>query len=242
MGKDVALLPGDMQRDRRSSLASFIVALLILATACGTKHGSQSVQPRGAGSTSSTPAPAAAPKPAACKRWGCQPHQTVQLTDSRAVTLWLGRVAQDYESRPVLELQDHGVAVQWWISPQGDGWAGSLTCETSGPEPNCVLLDSLGMHASVAETVMIRAGRLIHPDAAEVTTNTAGAQAVDLNADGYLDVIGRINDYRPNFAQGHTYWQTFRYSDGRLIATGCAPQIGDGPAPTQLLSGSCPMP
>jgi hypothetical protein len=53
-------------------------------------------------------------------------------------------------------------------------------------------------------------------------------------------VIGTTNDYRPNFAQGHNYWQTFRYRAGRLVVTGCATETrGSGP-PVQLLHGACP--
>ncbi|MDT4901286.1 MAG: hypothetical protein QOJ78_2216, partial [Pseudonocardiales bacterium] len=75
---------------------------------------------------------------------------------------------------------------------------------------------------------------------AEAITNSVGMRAADLNRDGYLDVIGTSNDYLPNFAQGHDYWQTFRYHDGRLTVTGCARQLKNVPAPTRLLTGTCP--
>ena len=126
--------------------------------------------------------------------------------------LWRGGDQQNYASRPVVELLHNRVAVQWWISPRGDGWNGSLTCLTGGPEPNCDLIDSLGMHAEVAEMLILRAGRLVHPPGAEAITNSVGMRAADLNADGYLDVIGTSNDYLPNFAPGRVYWQTFRYA------------------------------
>jgi len=53
-------------------------------------------------------------------------------------------------------------------------------------------------------------------------------------------VIGTVNDYTPNFAQGHNYWQTLRYSGGRFTVTGCALEQQGLPAPTQLLYGTCP--
>jgi hypothetical protein len=156
------------------------------------------------------------------------------------VRLWVGADQQNYHSRPVVELLDHGAAVQWWISPQGDGWNGSITCASSGPEPNCVLIDSLGMHANVAEVIVLHDDRLAHAAAAQAIADSPGMRAVDLNGDGYLDVVGSTNDYQPDYAQGHNYWQTFRYQDGRLDVTGCTPQGTGAAAPTHLLTGTCP--
>jgi hypothetical protein len=66
-------------------------------------------------------------------------------------------------------------------------------------------------------------------------TNTARADRL-----GAGDIIGSTNDYRPNYAQGHNYWQTFEYRVGHLVVTGCAPQAPDARAPTHLLTGTCP--
>ena len=162
------------------------------------------------------------------------------MTHGYTATLWLAGNQLNDHSRPVVELLHLGVPVQWWISPQGDGWNGSLACQGSGPEPNCDLIDSLGMHANVAEMVVLRGGRFVHPAAAQAITNSVGMRAADLNSDGFLDVIGSTNDYRPNYAQGHNYWQTFQYRDGRLVVTGCAPQSRNAPAPTRVLTGACP--
>lgn len=154
--------------------------------------------------------------------------------------LWLSGNEQNYRSRPVIELIRDGVPVQWWISPQGDGWNGSLTCVTGDLEPNCVLVDSLGMHASVAEMVIVRGGRLVHPAHAEAISNSGAMRSADLDGNGYLDVIGTTNDYKPNYAQGHNYWQTFRFADDELTVTGCALQRKGEPAPTHFLTGACP--
>jgi hypothetical protein len=184
--------------------------------------------------------PGAAVSPVACRQWGCRAKQTVNLTHADTATLWLAVDQLNDSSRPVVELLHLGVPVQWWVSPRGDGWNGSLTCRTSGPEPNCGLIDSIGMHANVAELVILRDGRFVHPPKAEAITNSVGMRAADLNRDGYLDVVGTINDYRPNYAQGHNYWQTFQYRDGQLVRTGCAPQSKDAPLPTRVLTGACP--
>jgi hypothetical protein len=118
--------------------------------------------------------PRAVPPPRSCHQWGCRARQTVNLTHGYALALWLGDDQLNYRSRPVVELLDRGVAVQWWISPQGDGWNGSLSCRTSGPEPTGDLIDSLGMHADLAEMLILRAGRLAHPVGAQAITNSVG--------------------------------------------------------------------
>lgn len=176
--------------------------------------------------------------PVACASWDCRARQTRQLGNGYAVTLWGGASQQNFLSRPVLSLAEHGTATQWWVSPKGDGWNGSLTCLATSAEPNCVMVDSLGMHASVAEMVLLSGRRLVHT--AEAVDDAPGMQAVDLDGDGYLDVIGTVNDYTPNFAQGHNYWQTRRYADGRFVVTGCTLQRAGSQPPTQLLNGTCP--
>jgi len=62
----------------------------------------------------------------------------------------------------------------------------------------------------------------------------AGMSAVDLDGDGYLDVIGSVHD-----ARGVNYWLTFGW-DGRLVTTGCAPEPAGAAMPTHLLGGFCP--
>jgi hypothetical protein len=236
---DAVVSPGG-KRHRRVRLWVGAVVLLTTVAGCGSAPGEVEGKQTPTREPSSTSAPSPAPPPPRCQAWECQARQTVNLTSGWTVRLWRGGDQQNYASRPVVELLHNRVTVQWWISPRGDGWNGSLTCLTGGPEPNCDLIDSLGMHAEVAEMLILRAGRLVHPPRAEAITNSVGMRAADLNRDGYLDIIGTSNDYLPNFAQGRVYWQTFRYKDGRLTVTGCARQSKNAPAPARLLTGTCP--
>lgn len=212
-----------------------VLCLVLLAAGCASSS-------QRSGSSARTSSPKATPRavamPAACQSWHCQARQTRQLGNDAAVTLWVSANQQNFHSRPVLSLTTLGVPVQWWVLPKGDGWNGSLTCLAASPEPNCVVVDSLGMHASVGEMVLLRDGRLV--PTAEAVADAPGMNAVDLDRDGYLDVIATVNDYTPNFAQGHNYWQTRRYSAGRFLVTGCALQQQGLAAPTQLLDGACP--
>jgi hypothetical protein len=217
----------------RQFIGAFCLVLLAGGCASPSHHSGSSPTP-----SAHTTMPRAVAMPTACHSWHCHARQTRQLGNGTAVTLWVAASQQNFRSRPVLSLTDHGVAAQWWTLPKGDGWNGSLTCLATTQEPNCVVVDSLGMHASVAEIVLLRDGRLVHT--AEAMADAPGMTAVDLDRDGYLDVIATVNDYTPNFAQGHNYWQTRRYSAGRWVVTGCALQQSGLPAPTQLLNGACP--
>jgi hypothetical protein len=228
----------------RSTWGVVLCALLLVLAACSssTSNGGSTQRTNPTPTTRSTQgSPTQTPmQPAACRQWSCQPRQTLPLSDGYQVRLWLSADPRNFRSRPVVELLHEGVARHYWVSPQGDGWNGSLTCLTGGSGANCVLIDTVGMHANVGEVVLVQDGQLVHPVDAEVMTDSVGMRAADLDGDGDLDVIGVTNDYQPNYAQGHNYWQTFRYGGGLLTETGCALQRLGAPAPTQLLSGGCP--
>jgi hypothetical protein len=217
-----------------------VAGVTMLMVGCGSPARTVGPGDARTGASSSTASPRPVPPPARCQAWDCHAGQTITLIHGWTVRLWLGADPTNYRSRPVVELLRERVAVQWWISPRGDGWNGSLACLTSAAEPNCDLIDSLGMHADVAEMLILRGGRLLHQVGAEAITNSVGMRAADLDGDGYLDVVGTSNDYRPNFAQGHDYWETFRYHGGRLTVTGCARKSRTGQPPTRLLTGACP--
>ena len=205
-------------------------ALLLGLAACSSSKSS--------GGSSPTTAPTT-PSSVPCQPTNCQAGQTLALADGYQVVLWLSPDQRNFRTRPVVELRHNGEAVQWWTSPQGDGWNGQLTCSTAATQPNCVLTATAGMHASVAELVLLSGGRLLHPAGAEAISDAGPMHAADLDGDGYLDVVGATNDYQPNYAEGTNYWQTFRYSAGQLGVTGCEPQA-DAPRPTRLLTGACP--
>jgi hypothetical protein len=228
-------------RSARGALLCAVLPLVALLAACGSGRpgAGDASTPLASNPAASTPPVSRSTSPAECG--SCQPRQTVPLANGDELRLWLSTEQQDYRSRPVVELLVAGRPVQSWAAPQGDGWNGTLTCRDGvppNPVPDCALIDSVGMHASIAELLLVADGRLVHPPNAEVTADSPGMKAADLDHDGYLDVIGTTNDYSPNYAQGHNYWQTFRYADGQFVATGCARQ--PGATPTRLLSGTCP--
>ena len=216
-------------------LCAFLVILAACSSGASDRGSAQATKP-----TQASPAQSSNAQPVACRQWSCRPRQTVQLPDGYQLRLWLSTDQLNFRSRPVVELLHEGVSKQFWVSPKGDGWNGSLSCLKGGSDVNCALISTAGMHANVGEVVLVQDGGLVHSVGAEVTTDSVGMRAADLNGDGTLDIIGVTNDYQPNFAQGHNYWQTFRYGGGQLTETGCALQQPGAPAPTQLLTGPCP--
>jgi hypothetical protein len=222
-------------------VAGAAVLLVLAGCASGGSSGGSTptTTPTTTPSTTQTTSTTSATSSVPCQPTNCQPRQTLPLADGYQVVLWLSPDEQNFRPRPVVELRHDGAAVQWWTSPKGDGWNGQLTCLATAAQPNCMLTDSAGMHASIAELVLLSGGRLVHPAGAEATADSGAMHAVDLDGDGYLDAVGATNDYQPNYAEGTNYWQTFRYTDGQLGVTGCQPQA-DMPRPTKLLTGACP--
>ena len=189
---------------------------------------------RAALGTTSTPPAAPAALPQQCVTGTCTKAQTASLGGGYAISIWHAGTLGDFRTKPVVELSQDGVAVQWWLWPVGDGWSGALSCHAQ----QCVLTDGDGAHSSVAQVMLLRGGRLVAPAHAAVVADLPTVLARDLDGDGDLDVIALDSDYTPNFAQSHLFWNTYRFASDRLTSTGCLPKTG--PPPAQLATQPCP--
>jgi hypothetical protein len=179
--------------------------------------------------------------PKQCATWHCTSAQTVDLGGGYAISLWHAGHRGDFDTLPVLELSRNGVAAQWWLAPNGFGSSGALTCRARAPEPHCVFTDGAGAHSSIAQLLLVRSGQLVAPKQAYIEADLPTVLARDLDGDGYLDVIALDSDYTPNFAQGHLFWNTFRFAGGQFTSTGCQSRTSpNDPAPTRFVSGHCP--
>lgn len=230
---------------RLSAIVAFALAVQALTTGCTSRSDVRSQPPASPAST----VPASPAKPP-CQQYGCTAQRPIALNADYAVRLWSSSAtapsgAQNLRSTPVLELiRTSGGAsehVQWWVGRLGYGWTAKLVC-AAAQHPNCVVSSSVGSHAGNAEVVQLRGGALVSSPATSVTFDSGVPTAADLDGDGYLDVAGLDNDYKPSFATGHNFWTTYRFTGGALHQTGCTQQKSlHQSAPTALLTGPCPM-
>lgn len=137
----------------------------------------------------------------------------------------------------MVELLYRGTHQAWWSGRFGTGWSAQLSCLGRV----CMVSSSLGAHGGAVETLLLVDGALSTPAGGSVEFDSGTPVVKDLGSDGGLDVLGTENDYKPNFAQGHNYWATYRLAGGRLVRTGCLPLAGHPQAPSALLTGPCPV-
>jgi hypothetical protein len=230
------------------------LALGLVLTGCAGSGRHSGGAPGGSspGASSSPPAtdsPSAAGSTpdAPCKQWSCAPEQPEQLGGGYSVRLWssatpTGMPVPD-RSTPVLQLLQDGQHRQWWVGRSGFGWSAKLDCLPAGAAvpAQCVVLAEVGSHAGSAELVVLRSGALVSSPQASVSFDGGRPMAADLDHDGWLDVLGTENDYQPNYATGHNYWATYRFTDGGLQRSGCALRRTQAePPPDRLLTGECP--
>ncbi|HEX8093391.1 hypothetical protein [Jatrophihabitans sp.] len=243
-----------LPRGSMLALGSTLALGLVLAGCAGSgRHsGAPAGTSPGAGSnppaTDSTAPSATGSTPAApCQRWLCAPEQPEQLGGGYTVRLWSSAaptgVPSPDLSTPVLQLLQDGQHRQWWVGRSGFGWSAKLDClaASAAAPAHCAVLAEVGSHAGTAELVVLRSGALVSSPRASVSFDGGRPLAADLDHDGWLDVLGTENDYKPNYATGHNYWATYRFADGGLNRTGCAlrRRLAE-PAPDRLLTGDCP--
>jgi hypothetical protein len=232
-------------------LGSTLVLGLVLAGCAGSgRHAgdapagsSRSPHPSGADPTESSGSAPNVP----CSQWSCAPEQPEPLGGGYAVRLWSSAaptgVPSPDLSTPVVQLLQDGQHRQWWVGRTGFGWSAKLTClPAKGAIPaQCAVLAEVGSHAGSAEVMVLRSGALVSSPQASVTFDGGRPLAADFDHDGWLDVLGTENDYKPNYATGHNYWASYRFTDGGLQRTGCAPRRTQAePPPDRLLTGTCP--
>jgi hypothetical protein len=224
-------------------LAAFALTACASVTA-GSGRG-QAVAP--APTTSSTSAPAPAPTDAPSTSSGSAPSTTTQqhICQERCRTVAradLGdglsvELAQAPGAMPISVIivrRDGELRTAGWID---DERPGSLTCSTR-PEPNCVVVDDIAMHAAKAWGVTFADDNVDLYD--HVTTDTPVIVAKDLDGTGWIDVVAEQSTERPSYAAAPRFWVSFVSDGHHLTGTGCTtPTMHEQPEPTIVLTGDC---
>jgi hypothetical protein len=183
----------------------------------------------------SRPAAGAQQEPRICSG-RCKPVASADVGDGNTVSLELAPSSAGLTGTSVVVLRHEGeLRYAKWT----DGnYPGSLTCSPA-PVPNCIVVDGVGAHGSLATGYLIADGELrSYDDASSDTPETDGK---DLNGDGWVDVRSVLSTENPSYATGKRYWTTVRSDGVRLTVTGCtAPALRPTPAPAELLAGTCP--
>jgi hypothetical protein len=213
------------------TLAGALVAVLLAGCAASTHAQARPA----AAPTMTVPAPTAP-----CAPYRCVPGPAIGLADGHAARLWTSAQPADGDasaSTPVVELLQRGQHLSWWTGRLGVGWSARLSCLPT----DCMLSTGLGAHGGVVQALVLQGQQLISPPTASVEFDSGVPLVADLNGDGLLDVLGLENDYRPNFAEGHNFWATYRFTGTALQRTGCLPYTAGGVRPAALLTGPCPV-
>jgi hypothetical protein len=187
--------------------------------------------------TSSATPPSPVPAPKECPGGTCKAFDSADLGNGYTFVLRGNDGYGGGVGASIVELTKGGVPIYWWAT--NGQTPGGLMCSTGGAVPNCVVVDYTGAHASLG-TVWALSGGTLHRGST-VTVDTPGTSGRDLNGDGLVDVVALQNDYTPDYATGRVYWQTWVSNATKLTSTGCTtPSHAPAPAPTKLVTGSCP--
>lgn len=237
---------------RAWTIAGFLLAaclaLGLLAGCTTTTNGVGSLRSpgsSGAASSPSTPPSTVNPggpnvpvpnttggRPPSCPSSSCQLRLSASLAGSDGIAIWA-----DDAARSAIVVLTRGGAPVSWQTLVGETPA-QLSCLANGDRSNCILVDLIGAHGSVAHLVRESNGQLVLGVSVQAATPTM--QARDLNQDGWIDVSGLQNDQTPNYAAGQVYWQTWLSDGAQLRSTGCGPRShSSGAAPSAPLTGSC---
>lgn len=123
----------------------------------------------------------------------------------------------------------------WTLRDEHGGTLTGITCS----ETSCIAQLAVTGELTVMLDVRVRDGMVQGLVDGAGMTHSPVVQMVDLDRDGFLDVIVTEKTYSDAVAQ--VYYRTLRNDDGMLVTSGCsaATEFAADP-PRSLLSGPCP--
>lgn len=174
-------------------------------------------------------------RPPNCPANSCHVRLTASIGGADGVAVW----SNDAQHSTIVVGTVNGAARSSSVLP--DESPAQLSCQTRGEQSNCILVDLVGAHGSIAHLIRDNNGSVVLGATASASTPTMAAN--DLNGDGWVDVVALQNDYQPSYVNGHVYWQTWLSDGTALKSSGCSGKstvAEAAPAPTAPLTGSCP--
>jgi hypothetical protein len=183
---------------------------------------------------------------------GSAPIQCAQLWGCRKVaarSVGNGYTLAIYESttphgllfgQPVLRLARNGVVLSWLVLPtqRGSAMQVALTCATTRQQ--CAVTGAQGANGGFGAIVIVCDGVMVTSPSFVVNAAAYGVVARDLDHDGYLDLAAPENNFIPNYAQGGSFWQTYRYTSAGMKSMGCSRVVHRKLlVPIRMQTGTC---
>jgi len=223
----------------------FVVAMLaaFALTACAsvTAGAGRGKPAAPVPTTSTTAAPTPTETPSTAPSTTTQPHicqercRTIARADlGDGLTVELAQAPGTMPISVLIVRRDGELRTAGWMD---DERPGSLTC-SSRPEPNCVVVDGIAMHAAKAWGVTFADDSVDLYD--RLTTDTPVIVAKDLDGNGWIDAVAVQSTERPSYAVAPRFWVSFVSDGHHLTETGCTtPTMHPQPEPTIVLTGDC---
>lgn len=114
------------------------------------------------------------------------------------------------------------------------------TCDVIG---HCFVPAGVGAHGGVLNVVAVSAtGRLTDLSAGgKYAADTPDLRGVDLNGDGVDEIVGTVNNYRPDYATGVNYWIVWAWQGRTYVNRGCRMVVPGEKVPSGPVSvAGCP--
>ena len=176
--------------------------------------------------------------------WGCRKVAARNVGNGYTLAIYESTTPHGLLfGQPVLRLARNGVVQSWLILPtqQGSAMQVALTCAATRPQ--CAVTGAQGANGGFGAVVVVRNGAMVTSPLFVVNAAAYGVVARDLDHDGYLDLAAPENDFIPNYAQGGSFWQTYRYTDAAMKSVGCSKVVHRKLlVPVRMQTGRCTVP
>lgn len=229
---------------------------LLLAPAC--TRGQAPGPVASTGTAASRPAPSPSPSASAaalarvpvrevpaCDRAACSAVAVTQVRAGVTLALVRGPDRPDgtRQTAYLLSLDPANKRLGVLSLTHGDYFFDSLPELTCDALLHCFVAASSGAHTGVLNVVAVgQHGQLTDiSQSGLLSVDTVDVGPADINDDGIDEVLGRVNDFTPNYAGGSDYWMLWVWNGTRYVPLGCRKvQAGEDKPGGPVTPSSCP--